>query len=93
MHFTDPAAELGARVDEAIASPPGRRSGVARAGGPSSWRTRCGYGDKHSFGPGSRAVKRLNEPMAMMPQAASAVAIAIGLSILTLRGQLSPAGA
>jgi hypothetical protein len=39
---------------------PGWRAGVARAGGRSSWRTRCGCGDKHSFGPGRRAVKRLN---------------------------------
>jgi hypothetical protein len=85
MHFADGTPDLGARVDEAIGSPPGRRSGVARAGGRSSWWTRCGCGDKHSFGPGRRAVKRLNGPMAMMPQASSAWAFAVGLSILTLR--------
>ena len=61
------------------------RAGVARAGGRSSWQTRCGCGDKHSFGPGSRAVKRLNGPMAEEPQAPSAWAFAVGLSILTLR--------
>jgi hypothetical protein len=66
---------------------PGWRSGVARAGGRSSWRTRCGCGDKHSIGPGRGAVKRLNGPMAMMPQAPSAWAIAVGLSSLTLRGK------
>jgi hypothetical protein len=64
---------------------PGWRSGVARAGGRSSWRTRCGCGDKISFGPGIGAVKRLNEPTANVPQASSAVAIAVGPSILTLR--------
>jgi hypothetical protein len=47
---------------------------------------RCG--DKHSFGPGRRAVKRLNEPTAEEPQAPSAVAIAVGPSILTLRDLL-----
>src|ERR1019366_2950289 len=61
------------------------QAGVARAGGRSSWRTRCGCGDKHSFGPGRRAVKRLNEPMAKEPQAPFAWAIAGGLSNLTLR--------
>jgi hypothetical protein len=64
---------------------PGWRAGVARAGGRSSWRTRCGCGDKHSFGPGRRAVKRLNGPMAKEPQASSAWAFAVGLSNLTLR--------
>jgi hypothetical protein len=39
---------------------PGWRAAVARAGGRSSSRTRCGCGDKHSFGPRRRAVKRLN---------------------------------
>jgi hypothetical protein len=87
LPFADETPELGARVDEAIGSPPGRRSGVARAGGRSSWRTRCGCGDKHSFGPGRRSVKRLNGPMAKVPQAPSAVASAVGLSILTLRGR------
>jgi hypothetical protein len=65
---------------------PGWRAVVARAGGRSSWRTRCGCGDKHSFGPGRRAVKRLNGPMAKEPQPASAWAFAVGLSNLTLRG-------
>ncbi len=66
---------------------PGWRAGVARAGGRSSWRTRCGCGDKHSFGPGRRAVKRLNGPMAEEPQAPSAWAFAVGLSNLTLRAK------
>jgi len=30
MHFTGLAPDLAARADEAIGSPPGRRSGVAR---------------------------------------------------------------
>jgi hypothetical protein len=77
-------------IDGAIRRPggrplPGRRAAVARAGGRSSWRTRCGCGDKHSFGPGRRAVKRLNGSMAKEPQTSSAAAIAVGLSILTLR--------
>jgi hypothetical protein len=38
------------------------------------------------FGPGKQAVKRLNGPTAMMPQASSAWAFAVGLSNLTLRG-------
>src|ERR1022692_1461078 len=74
-------ADLGGR------SLPGWRAGVARAGGRSSWRPRCGCGNKHSFGPGRRAVKRLNGPTAMMPQASSAWAIAVGLSNLTLRAR------
>jgi hypothetical protein len=64
---------------------PGWRAGVARAGGRSSWWTRCGCSDKHRLGTGRRAVKRLNGPMAMMPQASSAWAFAVGLSNLTLR--------
>jgi hypothetical protein len=47
----------------------GWRAGVARAGGRSSWPTRCGHGDKNSFGPGRRAVKRLNGPTSKQPQA------------------------
>jgi hypothetical protein len=47
---------------------PGWRAGVARVGGRRSWLTRCGRGDKHSFGPRRRAVKRLNNPMAKVPQ-------------------------
>jgi hypothetical protein len=51
--------------DEAIRRPggrslPGWRSGVARAGGRSSWRTRCGCGDKHRFGPQRPPVKCLD---------------------------------
>jgi hypothetical protein len=65
---------------------PGWRAGVARAGGRSSWWTRCGCGDKHSFGPRRRAVNRINGPMAKEPQALSAWAFAVGLSILSLRG-------
>jgi hypothetical protein len=42
-------------------------------------------GDKHSFGPGRRAVKRLNGPTAEKPQASSDWAIAGGLNALTLR--------
>jgi hypothetical protein len=80
---------------------PGWRAGAARAGGRSSWRTRCGCGDKHSFGPGRRAVKRQNVPISKEPQAPSSWAFAVGLSILTLRGlaersyatQLTPARA
>jgi hypothetical protein len=64
---------------------PGSRAGVARAGGRSSGRTRCGCGDKHSFGPRRRAVKRLNGSMAKVPQAPSAWAFGVGLSNLTLR--------
>jgi hypothetical protein len=66
-------------------SQPGWRAGVARSGGRSSWRTRCRCGDKHSFGLGRRAVKRLNGPLAKIPQAPSAWVIAVGLSKLTLR--------
>jgi hypothetical protein len=48
-------------------------------------RTRCGCGDKHSFGPQRPPVTRLNEPTAEEPQAAAAWAFAVGLGILTLR--------
>jgi hypothetical protein len=69
---------------------PGWRAGVARAGGRSSWRTRCGCGDKHSFGPQRRAVKRLNGLVAKVTQAPCVWAIAVGLSNLTLRGHRHP---
>ena len=65
--------------------PPGRRSGVARAGGRSSGRTQWGCGDKHSFRPQGPPIKRLNGPTAEEPQSSSAWAFAVGLSNLTLR--------
>jgi len=52
----------GQSADLGDAPLPGWRAGVARAGGRSSWRTRCGCGDKHSFGPRRGSVKRLNGP-------------------------------
>src|ERR1700722_6265624 len=64
---------------------PGWQAGVARAGGRSTWRTRCGYRNKHSFGPGIGSVKRRNGPTAEELQAASAWAFAVGLSNLALR--------
>jgi hypothetical protein len=71
---------------------PGWRAGVAKAGWRSSWWIRSGCGDKHSFGRGRRAVKRLDGPTAEEPQAPSAVAIAIGLSNLTLHARTARIG-
>ena len=65
---------------------PGWRAGFTRAGGRSSWRTRCGCEDRPGFGSQSRTVKRQNGPTAGGRQAPSAVAIAVGLINLTLRG-------
>src|ERR1700684_4383800 len=40
-------------------------------GGRVFGRPRCGWGDKNSLGPGRRAVKPRNEPLAEEPQAPS----------------------